>query len=117
MLNVERIYLNPTYSSVNDPNKTYSLWDIFGDNLNEFDINNATEDQWNSLLNITGPNVKNYIKPTMYQIEENGNNLLVTTFIVIISVVFFMIILIVIFMIVYRKKFKKNGKGKRIKNV
>lgn len=112
MLNVERIYLNPNYSSLNDPDKTYSLWDIFGNNLNEFNINNATEDQWNSLLNITGPNVKNYIKPTMYQIEQNGNNLLLTTFTVIISIVLLIIILI-IFIIIYRKKFKKKGKSKK----
>lgn len=117
MLNVERIYLNPIYSSLTDASKTYSIWNIFGDDLNEFKVNDISDDQWNSLINTTGPNLEHYIKPTMYQIEQNDNNLLVKTMAVIIGIVFFIIILIVIFMILYRKKFKKNSKGKRAKNV
>lgn len=108
MLNVERIYLNPSYNSIEDEKKMYSIWKIFGNSLNEFNTENLTEDEWNSLTNITAPKVDHFIKPFMYEIEQNENNILVITLSVIIAILFVTILTVGIILIMKKRKQRRK---------
>lgn len=59
---VERIYVNTSYPSLTTPSQTYSLYDVFGETLRTVQ-NLEDEDRWNSLLNVTAPNVNGLIPP------------------------------------------------------
>jgi len=60
---VERIYINTLYPSIiPSNNQTYHLQDLFGEDYNEIN-ENVDEDVWNSLLNVTAPDVKTLLPP------------------------------------------------------
>lgn len=111
MLNIERIYINPNYSSLADSSKSYSLWNIFGDSLNDFN-ENISEDEWNSLINTTGPLVNNYMEPFMYKIEKNDVNILIITLSVLLGIVFITLLSVIIFLSV--QKIKTNKKRNKV---
>ena len=108
LLNIERIYINPNYCSLSDPTKSYSLWSIFGDALNDFNTD-ISDDQWRSLINTTGPLINHYMEPIMFKIEKNTNNILIITLSTILGIVFLLLLSLVIFLSVRKRRQSKNA--------
>jgi hypothetical protein len=62
LLMVERTYLNITYASLTDPQTTYRLTDLFGDNLDGLH-HDAPDEAWKSLLNVVAPQSETLLSP------------------------------------------------------
>lgn len=63
VLMVERTYLNPKYLSKTSPEKTYHLSCLFGKHGKDFLEQESTEDAWESLINVVGPQNTNLLSP------------------------------------------------------
>jgi hypothetical protein len=65
---VERVYINTRYISVTNKDLCYSVEDLFG---KHFDMLNdeikITEDAWESLINVVGPSIQQYIPPIYFK--------------------------------------------------
>lgn len=69
LLMVERVYLNTTYPSIEDPTRLYRLMDLFGNSFQDLLVDHETtsNDAWASLINVVGPQNHTMISPKYWK--------------------------------------------------
>ena len=65
---VERVYVNTQYASLKDPVQRHSLHDVFGPDLRSV-MEDADDDAWRSLVNVTAPDVTTLLPPVYFEIR------------------------------------------------